>query len=77
MIYFLLLLYSIKNTTQNILSKIDYFGSLENSNFKYKEKGSIVIMDNFNARKSIENHCQCLDKRTSFTTYMTEVDALW
>ena len=54
-----------KNTTQNILSKTDYFGSLENSILKYKDKGNIVIMGDLNARTGIEDHILCLDNHIS------------
>ena len=46
-----------KNATQNILSKTDYFCSLENSILKYKDKGNIVIMmGNLNTRTGVEDH---------------------
>ena len=54
-----------KNTTQNILSKTDYFGSLENSILKYKDKGNIVIMGDLNARTGIEDHTLCLNNHLS------------
>ena len=54
-----------KNTTQNILSKTDYSGSLENSIFKYKDKGNIVIMGNLNARTGIKHHTLWLDNHIS------------
>ena len=55
-----------KNTTQNILSKTDYFCSLENSILKYKDKGNIVIMvGNLNTRTGVEDHTPCLDNHIS------------
>ena len=36
-IFFVVLTFHQKNATQNILSKTDYFGSLVNSIFKYKD----------------------------------------
>ena len=54
-----------KNTTQNILSKADYFGSLENSVFKFKYKGSVVIMGDLNARTGIEDHTLRVDNHIS------------
>ena len=55
-----------KNTTQNILSKTDYFESLENSIFKYKDKGHITLMGDLNAWTGIEDHTLCpVDKHIS------------
>ena len=54
-----------KNTTQNILSKTDYFGSVENPIFKYKDKGNIVIMGDPNARAGITDHSLCLHNHVS------------
>ena len=54
-----------KNATQNILSKRDYFGYLENSILKYKDKENIVIMGNLNARTGIEGHTLCPDNYIS------------
>ena len=54
-----------KNTTQNILSKTDYFDSSENSVFKYKDKRNIVIMGDLNAWTGIEDHTLCLDNHIS------------
>ena len=53
-----------KNATQNILSKTDYFDSLENSIFNYKDKGNIVIMGD-HAGTGIEDHTLCLDNHIS------------
>ena len=38
-----------------MLSKTDYFGSLENSVFKYKDKENIAIMGDLNGRPDIED----------------------
>ena len=54
-----------KNSTQNILSKTDYFDYLENSIFKYRDKGNIVIMCGLNARTGTEDHTLCLDNNIS------------
>ena len=44
------------NTTQNIHSKTDYFGDLENSILKYREKGDILIMGDMNSRTGREGN---------------------
>ena len=54
-----------KNTTQNILSKTDHFGSLENSVFEYKDKGNIVIMGDLDAQTGIKDHTLCIDNHMS------------
>ena len=49
------------NTTANITSKTDYFGNLEKSILKYKNKGNIIIMGDLNAR--IGNKDNTLNKK--------------
>ena len=67
--YFKVFLYGAyfppKSTTPNILSKTNYFASLENSIFKYKDKGNIVIMGDLNARSGIEDYTLHLDNHIS------------
>ena len=48
-----------------MLSKTDYFGCLENSIFKYKDKGNIAIMSDLNTRRGIEDHTLWLDNHMS------------
>ena len=50
------------NTTANITSKTDYFGNLEKSILKYKNKGNIIIMGDLNAM--IGNKGNTLNKKT-------------
>ena len=67
--YFKVFLYGVyfppKYTAPNILSETNYFASLENSIFKYKDKGNIVIMGNLNARAGIEDYTLHLDNHIS------------
>ena len=49
------------NTTTNITTKTDYFGNLEKSILKYKNKGNIIIMGDLNAR--IGNKDNTLNKK--------------
>ena len=49
------------NTTANITTKTDYFGNLEKSILKYKNKGNIIIMGDLNAR--IGNKDNTLNKK--------------
>ena len=46
----------LSNTTKNIHSKTDYFGNLENSILKYREKGDILIMGDLNSRTGREGN---------------------
>ena len=49
------------NTTANITSKTDYFGNLDKSILKYKNKENIIIMGDLNAR--IRNKDSTLNKK--------------
>ena len=52
---------------QNMQLKLrQCFSSLENSIFKHKDKGNIVIVGDPNAWTGIEDHTMCLDNHISW-----------